>query len=343
MSWMDDLKATCVKCGTRCVICPCKKLLKGVKQFLKRLISFILAPKCILCPFVKLAKFLWRYITTLFWRHKWVLYILLALFAIISCNLVVIHLYSISSKAPPGILQKVPDVILGLFGTSASELVEKKRYDAIVADMIAICAFIFAVLPILQAIVYKRKLKRELREEYGFEFVPVKKAGFDDIKEMLKRYRQADEVTIFSGGFDWIHENEDMKNLLLELASGSKLKLVSFRKYEKVKELFNNKSEGLLFEELHEALGENFKFDSPLDGIKCSLIKTLGENRLLFRQSSEEHEFNAGFLASSKYSRQLLGILFKFANKNDWGEPVPTRPARPNAMQPEIPGGPNKG
>ncbi|KKL14128.1 hypothetical protein LCGC14_2518880 [marine sediment metagenome] len=204
-----------------------------------------------------------------------------------------------------------------------------------ITDMIAICAFVFAVLPIIQAAIYAVKLKRELREEYGFDFVPVKKAGYDDIEEMLKRYKHADEVTIFSGGFDWIGKNKDMKDFLLKLANDNKLKLVSFREYEKVKKSFENKGHGDLFGEFHGILNDSFKFNSGLYGIKCSLIKTLGENRLLFRQSSEVHEFNAGFLGSSKYSRQLLGILFQFADNEKWGKPWPEPTPAPAVSQPE--------
>ncbi len=111
-------------------------------------------------------------------------------------------------------------------------------------------------------------------------------------------------------------------------AKGGKLKLISFRSQEKVQAAFQKEKREQLFNELAKnlVLGENFKFSSGLDGVKCFLIKILGEHRLLFRQSSDEHEFNAGFLGSSKYSRQLLGILYKFVDTfvdtKDWSEPA---------------------
>lgn len=292
--------------------------------------------KCLVCPFKEIAKYLWSKFKA-FWLHKYTkcfLYGLLAIFAITASNLIVVHIYLEFGKTPNAAFRWLPDLVLWCFGTDSVSLTESGNYAAIVTDMIAICAFIFAVLPILQAVIYKIRLKRELREEFGFEFVPVITEGVDDLKEMLKRYKGADELTIFCGGFDWIGINKELKNLLLEFAKGGKLMLISFRSKEKVRVAFQKKEREDLFNELVESLGEKrFKFSSGLDGVKCSVIKILGEHRFLFRQSSDEHEFNAGFLGSSKYSRQLLGILFKFVDTfvetKDWSEtaaPTTTNP-----------------
>lgn len=283
--------------------------------------------KCLVCPFTVIAKYLWSKFKA-FWLHKFTkyfLYGLLALFALTASNLIVVHIHLEFGKTPNAAFTWLPDLVLWCFGTDSVSLAKGGHYAALVTDMIAICAFIFAVLPIIQAAIYTVRLKRKLREEFGFEFVPVKKAGVDDLKEMLKRYKGADELIIFSGGFDWIGINEELKNLLLDFARGGKLKLISFRGHEKVQAAFQEKGYEALFGELVKSLGNNkFKFNSGLDGVKCSVIKILGEHRFLFRQSSDEHEFNAGFLGSSKYSRQLLGILFKFVDTfidtKDWSE-----------------------
>ncbi len=292
-----------------------------------------LKSKCVVCPFVEIVKYLWIKFKA-FWLHKYtkcVLYGLLAIFAITALNLIVVHIYIEFGKTPNTAFTWLPDLVLWCFGTDSASLTRGGHYAAIVTDMIAICAFIFAVLPIIQAVIYTVRLKRELREEFGFEFVPVKKAGVDDLEEMLKRYKGADELTIFSGGFDWIGLNEELKDLLLDFAKGGKLTLISFRNRDKVKAAFEKEKRGSLFGELDTSLRDRFKFSSGLDGVKCSVIKILGEHRFLFRQSSDAHEFNAGFLGSSKYSRQLLGILFKFVDTfvdtKDWSKPasVPTK------------------
>lgn len=284
--------------------------------------------KCSVCPFIEIGKYLWSKLSAFFWRYRWISYILLAVFAIAACNLAVVHIYFIKfGKTPDTIIKWLPDLFLRIIRTDSEKLITDGHYAVIIADLIAICAFMFAVLPIIQGVVYQRRLKRELREEFGFEFVPVKKAGVDDLKEMLKRYKGADKLTIFSGGFDWIGINEKLKNLLLDFAKGGKLTLISFRSQKKVQAAFQKEKREELFKELAKnlVLGENFKFSSGLDGVKCSVIKILGEHRFLFRQSSDEHEFNAAFLGSSKYSRQLLGILFKFVDTfvdaKDWTEP----------------------
>lgn len=291
--------------------------------------------KCLVCPFKEIAKYLWSKLSAFFWRYRWISYILLAAFAIAACNLAVVHIYFIKfGKTPDTIIKWLPDLFLRIIRTDSEKLITDGHYAIIIADLIAICAFMFAALPILQGVIYKIRLKRDLLEEFGFDFVPVKKAGVDDLEEMLKRYKGADELTIFCGGFDWIGINEELKNFLLDFAKGGKLKLISFRDEKKVKAAFESKGYMSLFNKLHEHLKDHFIFDSGLDGIKCTIINIVGERTLLFRQSSGEHEFNAGFLGSSKYSRQLLGILFKFVDEfvkiKDWSEtaaPTTTDPA----------------
>lgn len=309
MSWIKEFKS-------KCLVCPFVAIALRFWNGIKWVFSNLIIPKCILCPFKTAAKYLWSKSSAFFWRYRWISYVVLAVFAIAATNLIVVHIYIEFEETPSAIIKWLPDLILWVFGTDSEQLIAGGHYAAMITDMIAICAFIFAVLPIIQAVIYKKRLKRELWEEFGFEFIPVKKAGFDDLKEMLKRYKGADKLTIFCGGFDWIGINEELKNLLLEFAKGGKLTLISFRSQKKVQAAFKKEKREELFSELAKnlVLGENFKFSSGLDGVKCSVIKILGEHRFLFRQSSDEHEFNAGFLGSSKYSRQLLGILFKFVD-----------------------------
>lgn len=327
MSWIREFKA-------KCSVCPFVAIALRFWHGIKWVLSNLIIPKCILCPFKAAAKYLWSKSSAFFWRYRWISYVVLAVFAIAAANLIVVHIYIEFEETPSAIIKWLPDLILWVFGTDSEQLIAGGHYAAMITDMIAICAFIFAVLPIIQAVIYKIRLKRELREEFGFEYVPVKKAGVDDLKEMLKRYKGADKLTIFSGGFDWIGKRKEMEDLILEFAEQGKLKLISFRDEKKVKAAFESKGYMSLFNKLHEHLKDHFIFDSGLDGIKCTIINIVGERTLLFRQSSEEHEFNAAFLGGSKYSRQLLGILFKFVDEfvkiKDWSEtaaPTTTDPA----------------
>ncbi len=197
------------------------------------------------------------------------------------------------------------------------------NYGVIVADMIAVCAFSFAVLPSIQGLAYKVRLKRQVRDEYGFEFIPVKRPGDDDLLQMLKRYRGADHLTIFSGGFDWLGNKKEMKKEIVKLARDGKLRLVSFRTENQVRDRFKEEGYEELFDELLGNLKEDFRFESGLEEIKCSVIRVFGtEYRFLFRQSSNVDPFNAGFLSSSKSSRELLHILSTFSEAKDWGKPA---------------------
>ena len=141
---------------------------------------------------------------------------------------------------------------------------------------------------------------------------------------MLKRYRGADKLTIFCGAFDWLGKNAEMRAEIEKLANENKLKLISFRSEEQVKGKFTEEGYQELFDTLIKALKTNFRFNSGLTDIKCSVIRFFGgaKTRFLFRQSSERNPFNAGFLGSSEYSRELLLILEKFASATEWGEPA---------------------
>lgn len=156
---------------------------------------------------------------------NWFFLVVLAIIAISSICLVLTHICLEFKKVPPGILQCMPNLILWFFGTDSTQLSLGGHYAIIIADMIAICAFVFAVLPWIQGVLYKIRIKRDIQEKFGFEFIPVKEQGKDDLIEMLKRYKGADHLTIFCGAFDWLGENDAMREEIVKLANSQKLKL----------------------------------------------------------------------------------------------------------------------
>jgi len=268
---------------------------------------------------------LWLYVLRPILGHiNWIFLVFLGFLAVASICMVMTHICLVFNMTPPSILEWWPNLLLGLFGTDVVTLKQQNQYGVIVADMIAICAFTFAVLPWIQGVVYKIRIKRDIHEKFGFEFIPVKEPGKDDLIEMLKRYKGADSLTIFCGGFDWLGRNDEMRNEIEQLANENKLKLISFRSEEQVQGKFTEEGYQELFENLKETLKTNFRFDSGLTDIKCSVIRFFGgaKTRFLFRQSSERNPFNAGFLGSSEYSRELLLILEKFTSAKEWGQPA---------------------
>ena len=288
--------------------------------------------------FLKFVTCLWFYVLRPILGHiNWIFLVFLGFLAVASICMVMTHIYLVFNMTPPSIVEWCPNLLLGLFGTDVVTLKQNNQYGVIVADMIAICAFTFAVLPWIQGVVYKIKIKREIQEKFGFEFIPVKIPGEDDLVEMLKRYRGADQLTIFCGAFDWLGKNAKMRAEIEQLANENKLKLISFRSEEQVQGKFTEKGYQDLFETLKKTLKTNFRFDSGLIDIKCSVIRFFGgaKTRFLFRQSSEQNPFNAGFLGSSEYSRELLLILEKFTSAKDWGEPA----AQFGITEPETGGG----
>lgn len=264
---------------------------------------------------------LWSYVLQPIIGHiNWIFLVFLGVLAIASICLVITHIFSVFNKTSPSIVEWWPNLILGWFGSDVAALKQNKQYEVIIADMIAICAFTFAVLPWIQGVIYKIRIEREIREKFGFEFIPVAEPGRDDLVEMLKRYKGADSLTIFCGGFDWLGKNKEMRTEIETLAKDKKLKLISFRSEEQVQKKFKDAG----YPELFDSLKKDFRFNSGLTDIKCSVIRYFGGSkiRFLFRQSSDSNPFNAGFFGSSEYSMELLQILEKFTSTKEWGEPA---------------------
>lgn len=64
-----------------------------------------------------------------------------------------------------------------------------------------------------------------VRRKASFQKKEIHETGVDDIKIMLKYYKGADMVKIYSGTFGWVRKNEEMKEILMALAEANKLSL----------------------------------------------------------------------------------------------------------------------
>lgn len=71
---------------------------------------------------------------------------------------------------------------------------------------------------------YLMKL-RAVRRRASFQKKEIHETGVDDIKIMLKYYKGADMVKIYSGTFGWVGKNDEMKETLVALAEAKKLSL----------------------------------------------------------------------------------------------------------------------
>lgn len=278
-----------------------------------------------------------------FWRQilgpflcgvNWLLLVCFFFAGLAAVCLVSVHFMTKTGQSPPAWLQSVADCILGFFGTNMSRVAkDNEAYAAAVSDLIAGCAFAFAMLPSLQAIAYVARRRRELQKLSGVEIIPVKKAGIDDIRTMLKYYRDAEQLTIFCGHFNWVAENSKLEKQLLGLADESNrgnpdewnLKLISYRTEPEVRSAFEGiqDKDGL---DLFNRLKHCFRFNSRLGpGVKCSLIRKKGRRVLTFLykwDTDQGDSSNASVRTGGGETRELMDILDGFANKRPpWGEP----------------------
>jgi len=290
--------------------------------------------------FKKFGTFVGRSVLQRVGRHvNWIVLILLAILAISSICLVFTHIYLVFDKEPPTIFEWWPNLILGLFGTDAAKLKTDGLYAVIVTDMIAVCAFVFAVLPGIQAYVYKIKLKREVREAHGLQVFEVRNEGVDDLGKMLEFYERAEHIIVFCGDFDWLQPSnlkknekynesskrqkrkmeemaEKMRDFVTSYASQEKITLVSSKSEDLVREGLSNGNNDTLF----ESLSPRFVFDAPV-GIKCSLIEMVNEKyTFLYRSYSgdKRHLFNANIFTKGKESEELVSILQKLIDFGSW-------------------------
>ncbi len=253
--------------------------------------------------------------------------------------LVVTHIFLVFNKTPPSTVEFWPNLILGWFGTSVAKLRADGNYAVIAADMIAVCAFAFAVLPLIQGLVYRIRLKREVREAHGLQVFEVRNEGVDDLGKMLEFYEGAEHIIVFCGDYDWLQPSnlkknekynesskrqkrkmeemaEKMRDFVTSYASQEKITLVSSKSEDLVREGLSNGNNDALF----ESLSPRFVLDAPV-GIKCSLIEMVNEKyTFLYRSYSgdKRHLFNANIFTKGKESEELINILRHLIEFGSW-------------------------
>lgn len=255
---------------------------------------------------------------------------LLTILAVVAILLTIAHITRTLGKTPYKFVEWLPNQILAWFGTSSTALIANKTYEIIVADMIAVCAFVFAVAPAVQAKIYKINLKRTLRKRYGLEVFKVRHEGVDDLKKMLECYEGAEHITVFCGDYDWLQpDNLKRRNkfkassirlqnkiktmtrrimeFVLLYAKQGKITLVSSRGEQAVRDALHVTNNDTLFDTLENC----FKFDESIE-IKCSLIKHIhNKYTFLYRSHSDDkgHLFNAHVFVGAEEGGELINIL----------------------------------
>lgn len=277
------------------------------------------------------------------WLNRIFLFVL-TVWALCAILLTLTHITLTFGKTPYLFIEWVPNLVLGCFGTDSATLIADKIYAVIVADMIAICAFVFAVAPAIQAAIYKINLKRRLRKAHGLEVFKVKNEGIDDLAKMLECYDRAEHITVFCGDFDWlqaaniknsekyisaskkqkkkfIKKAREMMEFVVKYAGEQKITLVSSKSIKLVKEALRDNSRLTSQKDaLFESLEGRFVFGANI-GIKCSLIKKINDKyAFLYRSHSDDkdHSFNAHMFTGAEESEELINILRNLIESGKW-------------------------
>lgn len=271
----------------------------------------------------------------------------LTVWALGAILLTLTHITLTLGKTPCWFVQWFPNWILGWFGTDSAKLIAEQIYAVIVADMIAICAFVFAVVPAIQAAIYKINLKRRLRNAHGLEVFKVKNEGMDDLDKMLECYNRADHITVFCGDFDWLQATnikdtekyklssdkdkkkydkkaEKMMKFVTDYAGNKKITLVSSKSIDLVREALRKKNTRGNQRSLFDSLESRFVFNCSI-GIKCSLIKKINdEYAFLYRSHSgdKNHSFNAHMFTGATESKELINILRRLIESGPWQDNI---------------------
>lgn len=273
------------------------------------------------------------------------------------------HITLTFGKTPYWLIEWFPNQVLGWFGTDSAKLIADNIYETIIADMIAICAFVFAVVPAIQAGIYKIDLKYKLRKAHGLEVFKVKQEGIDDLAKMLECYQGADHITVFCGDFDWLQpsniKNNDkyksfskrhkkklekkakqMKDFVVNSATEKKITLVSSKTIDLVKEgLRDNGNLSLTGngkDALFKSLEKRFIFGIDI-GFKCSLIRHLNDTyAFLYRSHTDahDHSFNAHIFTGATEGEELINILRNLIESGKWETRAGEHITSPDSTEP---------
>lgn len=178
-------------------------------------------------------------------------------------------------KSTAGTLSRtINQTLLELFGIDHSNFGKQEYQQVLSTIMAAVTVLVtlwFAVVTFIKHIHNKSVLRRE-----GYiETNPVYQTGKEDLACMLKYFRSASEVTVFSGDFSWIKDNVELRNQVIRLADEEKISFISSKSKSRVKSAISNDS-------VFDSLAHLFHFNSGIE-VKCSIVSNNSNSVLLYK------------------------------------------------------------
>lgn len=223
---------------------------------------------------------IWHHLSSLktkFINLLWISVVSIAFIIVISLSIIVLifTLDQISIVRQIPIEKSLAHFIFDIIGINVTSL-SQIQYSAILSSASGSIGLLVAMWFAVFSTYSLWKHKRDLKRQAIVQTEPIYQDGVDDLKIMLKYYKLAGHVDVFAGDFDWITKNEELKNIIIELAKQEKIDLYSYKKEETVKKNIND-------DELYNhLLKPRFHFDEKKE-IKCSLVEMKGNRVFLYK------------------------------------------------------------
>lgn len=204
-----------------------------------------------------------------------------AIFAMITATVVLVAFTETQisiSLGNPSILKSVTDAVLDLLGVNYNGLSTDKYLSLLSSATGSVAVLVTLWFSVVTTVKYYNH-RLEVERRSLVQMIPVYEDGKEDLDVMLKFYRKAEHVTVYSGDFSWISLNKDLKNEIIRLVSEKKISLVSYKSEAIVKQAIQD-------DNLYEKLRIMFSFDSHVDK-KCSLVQSGSRKMFLYKVDRE--------------------------------------------------------
>lgn len=169
----------------------------------------------------------------------------------------------------PSAFKSHADTALGWLGIDVVKL-RTDQYVGVLSSVIGSVAVLVTLWFSVTTTVNYFRQRSALSRSAVIRKEAVELDGTDDLEIMLKYFKHADAVTVFSGDFSWLKINHELLRHVRRLAAEEKISFVSYKPRETVRRAAG--------EELFELLERFFRFE-PSCRLKCSLV-TINQSRV---------------------------------------------------------------
>jgi hypothetical protein len=197
--------------------------------------------------------------------------------------------------------KKQTDFFLSLINIETNNL-NPTQYTALLAAVIGAVAVLVTLWFSVASLISYLKHRNELSKKALIQKEMVYTDGEEDLKVMLRYYKNANSVIVFSGDFSWISKNNELLRVIQRLSSESKISFVSYKSANVVESAIGS----TLYNEFHQ----RFRFDQDTQ-LKCSLVKINHSKVFIYKVDREVEggDKNVCIIPGKDDARYLLETL----------------------------------